>query len=189
MIIPLFLLLLLVPDDLHTATYHLLFVVGKLYKEGGRFFFRSPTLFFCAGGIAIGNAYLLPWAMLPNVIDDSDLQHGVRYESLFFSFFVFFQKFAVVRAAAVYCSRARAHAAATWPVFQGFTLGLSTLALDVAGYITDPCCGQVNWPQLSLVSAVGTHRHWRISLCSNSLIRSPGCCGCCWAQSRACFVF
>ena len=45
------------------------------------------------GGIAVGCALLLPWAMLPDVMELDELQTGgQRREGLFYSFFVFFQK-------------------------------------------------------------------------------------------------
>eukprot|EP00050_Salpingoeca_kvevrii_P003146 m.215329 g.215329 ORF g.215329 m.215329 type:complete len:195 (+) comp10777_c0_seq12:1119-1703(+) len=98
LVMPFYLLLYFAPENLSAKQVHLIFALG---------------------GVAIGNLYLLPWSMLPNVIDDAHLALGVRFESIYFSFFVFFQKFAV-----------------------GATLGLSTVALDVAGYITDPCCDE-----------------------------------------------
>ncbi len=70
------------------------------------------------GGLGLSVTYLLPWTMLPDVIDEDELIGGVRREALFYSFFVLFQKFA-----------------------SGIGLGLSTLVLEFAGYITDPCCG------------------------------------------------
>ncbi len=35
---------------------------------------------------------LLPWSMLPDVVELDELQTGLRREGLFYSFFVFFQK-------------------------------------------------------------------------------------------------
>ncbi|KAG7281257.1 hypothetical protein CRUP_019782, partial [Coryphaenoides rupestris] len=49
-----------------------------------------------AAGISVAAAYLLPWSMLPDVVDDFKVKnpdiHG--YEAIFFSFYVFFTKFA-----------------------------------------------------------------------------------------------
>eukprot|EP00051_Salpingoeca_urceolata_P005405 m.73008 g.73008 ORF g.73008 m.73008 type:complete len:536 (+) comp14302_c0_seq1:315-1922(+) len=70
-------------------------------------------------GSVLAAAYLTPWAMLPDVIDFSELHTGVRREALFYSFFVFFQKFAT-----------------------GIALGVSTGVMQAAGYITDPCCDE-----------------------------------------------
>uniref|UniRef100_A0A8C0NWL7 Sodium-dependent lysophosphatidylcholine symporter 1 n=3 Tax=Canis lupus TaxID=9612 RepID=A0A8C0NWL7_CANLF len=71
-----------------------------------------------AAGISVAAAFLLPWSMLPDVIDDFHLKqpqsHGT--EPIFFSFYVFFTKFA-----------------------SGVSLGISTLSLDFAGYQTRGC--------------------------------------------------
>ncbi|KAM8975292.1 sodium-dependent lysophosphatidylcholine symporter 1 [Pelodytes ibericus] len=69
-------------------------------------------------GLSVASAFLLPWSMLPDVIDDFLLKnpdsHG--HEPIFFSFYVFFTKFA-----------------------SGISLGVSTLSLDFAGYKTGNC--------------------------------------------------
>ncbi|XP_058991069.1 sodium-dependent lysophosphatidylcholine symporter 1 isoform X4 [Mustela lutreola] len=71
-----------------------------------------------AAGISVAAAFLLPWSMLPDVIDDFHLKqpqfHGT--EPIFFSFYVFFTKFA-----------------------SGVSLGISTLSLDFAGYQSRGC--------------------------------------------------
>ncbi|XP_032102950.1 sodium-dependent lysophosphatidylcholine symporter 1 isoform X2 [Sapajus apella] len=71
-----------------------------------------------AAGISVAAAFLLPWSMLPDVIDDFHLKqphfHGT--EPIFFSFYVFFTKFA-----------------------SGVSLGISTLSLHFAGYKTLSC--------------------------------------------------
>uniref|UniRef100_A0AAY4D981 Sodium-dependent lysophosphatidylcholine symporter 1 n=1 Tax=Denticeps clupeoides TaxID=299321 RepID=A0AAY4D981_9TELE len=69
-------------------------------------------------GVSVAAAFLLPWSMLPDVVDDFEVQnpdsHG--HEAIFYSFYVFFTKFA-----------------------SGVSLGVSTLSLDFAGYITNGC--------------------------------------------------
>lgn len=82
-------------------------------------FFLQPgqiTLLFilaimAGGGVSIG--YLIPWSMLPDVIEQDELETGVRREGLFYGFFVFLQKL-------------------------GLSLGLaiSNFVLEAAGYIT-----------------------------------------------------
>jgi GPH family glycoside/pentoside/hexuronide:cation symporter len=82
-------------------------------------FFLQPgqiTLLFilavlAGGGVSIG--YLIPWSMLPDVIELDELETGVRREGLFYGFFVFLQKL-------------------------GLSLGLaiSNFVLEAAGYIT-----------------------------------------------------
>uniref|UniRef100_A0A8C5T2E8 Major facilitator superfamily domain containing 2B n=1 Tax=Malurus cyaneus samueli TaxID=2593467 RepID=A0A8C5T2E8_9PASS len=88
-----------------------------------------------AAGISVAAAFLLPWSMLPDVIDDFKLQHPSSHghEAIFFSFYVFFTKFTA-----------------------GVSLGISTLSLDFAGYRTRGCSqpGQVNFTLKMLVSAV-----------------------------------
>ncbi|XP_077006266.1 sodium-dependent lysophosphatidylcholine symporter 1 isoform X1 [Tamandua tetradactyla] len=71
-----------------------------------------------AAGISVAAAFLLPWSMLPDVIDDFHLKqpHSHGTEPIFFSFYVFFTKFA-----------------------SGVSLGISTLSLDFAGYRTRGC--------------------------------------------------
>ncbi|XP_054251245.1 sodium-dependent lysophosphatidylcholine symporter 1 isoform X3 [Indicator indicator] len=88
-----------------------------------------------AAGISVAAAFLLPWSMLPDVIDDFKLQHpdSHGHEAIFFSFYVFFTKFA-----------------------SGVSLGISTLSLDFAGYQTRGCSqpSEVNITLKMLVSAV-----------------------------------
>ncbi|XP_038613809.1 sodium-dependent lysophosphatidylcholine symporter 1 [Tachyglossus aculeatus] len=71
-----------------------------------------------AAGISVAAAFLLPWSMLPDVIDDFNLTHPKSrgHEAIFFSFYVFFTKFA-----------------------SGISLGISTLSLEFAGYETRGC--------------------------------------------------
>ncbi|XP_038584728.1 sodium-dependent lysophosphatidylcholine symporter 1-B-like isoform X1 [Micropterus salmoides] len=71
-----------------------------------------------AAGVSVAAAFLLPWSMLPDVVDDFKVNnpdvHG--HEALFYSFYVFFVKFA-----------------------SGISLGVSTLSLKFAGYVTGSC--------------------------------------------------
>ncbi|CAL8294667.1 unnamed protein product [Merluccius merluccius] len=71
-----------------------------------------------AAGVGVAAAFLLPWSMLPDVVDDFQVQNpdSVGHEAIFYSFYVFFTKFA-----------------------SGVSLGVSTLSLDFAGYITRGC--------------------------------------------------
>ncbi|KAM5247791.1 sodium-dependent lysophosphatidylcholine symporter 1 isoform 6-T6 [Ctenodactylus gundi] len=71
-----------------------------------------------AAGVSVAAAFLLPWSMLPDVIDDFHVKqpHSRGTEPIFFSFYVFFTKFA-----------------------SGVSLGISTLSLDFAGYRTQGC--------------------------------------------------
>uniref|UniRef100_A0A8C7DSK6 MFSD2 lysolipid transporter A, lysophospholipid n=1 Tax=Naja naja TaxID=35670 RepID=A0A8C7DSK6_NAJNA len=87
-----------------------------------------------AAGMSVAAAFLLPWSMLPDVVDDFNLQHPDcrGHEAIFFSFYVFFTKFA-----------------------SGVSLGISTLSLDFAGYKTRGCAQpeEVNLTLKILVSA------------------------------------
>ena len=70
------------------------------------------TLAFLAGaGVSI--SYLIPWSMLPDVIELDELETGQRREGVFYGVFVFLQKL-------------------------GMSLGMaaSNFALDTAGYVT-----------------------------------------------------
>ncbi|XP_029022098.1 sodium-dependent lysophosphatidylcholine symporter 1-B [Betta splendens] len=71
-----------------------------------------------AAGVSVAAAFLLPWSMLPDVVDDFQVQNpeSTGHEALFYSFYVFFTKFA-----------------------SGVSLGISTLSLDFAGYISRGC--------------------------------------------------
>lgn len=71
-----------------------------------------------AAGVGVAAAFLLPWSMLPDVVDDFQVQNPdfTGHEALFYSFYVFFTKFA-----------------------SGVSLGISTLSLDFAGYISRGC--------------------------------------------------
>uniref|UniRef100_A0AAR2LGT8 Major facilitator superfamily (MFS) profile domain-containing protein n=1 Tax=Pygocentrus nattereri TaxID=42514 RepID=A0AAR2LGT8_PYGNA len=71
-----------------------------------------------AAGVSIAAAFLLPWSMLPDVVDDFKVHNPETqgHEAIFYSFYVFFTKFA-----------------------SGVSLGISTLSLDFAGYVTRGC--------------------------------------------------
>ncbi|CAI9174634.1 unnamed protein product [Rangifer tarandus platyrhynchus] len=69
-------------------------------------------------GLSIAVSLLLPWSMLPDVVDDFQLQHqhGPGLETIFYSSYVFFTKLSGAGA-----------------------LGISTLSLDFAGYESGGC--------------------------------------------------
>jgi GPH family glycoside/pentoside/hexuronide:cation symporter len=109
----------------------------KVYYIGAAFFVlmlfalylvqpgQSVLLFIVAviAGVGVSVCYLIPWSMLPDVIELDELQTGQRREGVFYGFFVFLQKL-------------------------GLSLGLfiSGWVLDLAGYINaDP--GQPVPPQ------------------------------------------
>ncbi|XP_054900133.1 major facilitator superfamily domain-containing protein 2B isoform X2 [Poeciliopsis prolifica] len=71
-----------------------------------------------SSGLSIAASLLLPWSMLPDVVDDFRLTNSSSkgHEAIFYSFYVFFVKLAA-----------------------GITLGVSTLCLQFAGYKTRSC--------------------------------------------------
>ncbi|XP_071483837.1 sodium-dependent lysophosphatidylcholine symporter 1-B-like [Diadema antillarum] len=72
---------------------------------------------FCVfAGNAISVAMLVPWSMVPDVIDDFLIKTGNTYEAVFYSFFVMFTKFSA-----------------------GVALAVSTLALGASGYVSAAC--------------------------------------------------
>jgi GPH family glycoside/pentoside/hexuronide:cation symporter len=89
-------------------------------------FFIPPAtivpLYFVAflAGLGVSVAYLLPWSMLPDVIEYDELRTGQRREGAYYSIFVFLQKI-------------------------GLSLGLafSNLLLEGAGYINPEIVGGV----------------------------------------------
>ncbi|VDD80642.1 unnamed protein product [Mesocestoides corti] len=76
---------------------------------------RPPVYVFFAmmiwAAFTIAVAMLLPWSMLPDVIDAFYLEHNMRLEAVFYSLIVFFNKFAV-----------------------GISLAMSAGVLDLVGY-------------------------------------------------------
>ncbi|XP_070195752.1 sodium-dependent lysophosphatidylcholine symporter 1-A-like [Littorina saxatilis] len=67
-------------------------------------------------GFGISVALLLPWSVLPDVLDLFMLEKKTRQDAIFYAFYVFFNKLAI-----------------------GLGLGLSQLALSVGGYKTGEC--------------------------------------------------
>ncbi len=55
---------------------------------------QTTALYFLAilAGLGVSTAYLVPWSMLPDVVELDELQTGQRREGLFYSFMVFLQK-------------------------------------------------------------------------------------------------
>lgn len=71
-----------------------------------------------SSGLSVAASLLLPWSMLPDVVDDFRLVNPYcrGHEAIFYSFYVFFTKFAA-----------------------SISLGVSTLCLQFAGYDTGAC--------------------------------------------------
>ncbi len=65
--------------------------------QGGLFFLQPGQVglmyALCViAGTGVSTAYLVPWSMLPDVIDADELKTGQRREGIFYSFMVFLQK-------------------------------------------------------------------------------------------------
>ncbi|XP_076017802.1 sodium-dependent lysophosphatidylcholine symporter 1-B-like [Genypterus blacodes] len=91
------------------------FMIMVVTVEGNLF---SSYILAMGAGVSVAAAFLLPWSMLPDVVDDFKVRnpkiHGL--EPIFYSFYVFFIKFA-----------------------SGVSLGVSTFSLQFAGYVTGGC--------------------------------------------------
>uniref|UniRef100_A0A8B9ZHP2 Sodium-dependent lysophosphatidylcholine symporter 1 n=1 Tax=Anas platyrhynchos TaxID=8839 RepID=A0A8B9ZHP2_ANAPL len=80
--------------------------------------FLAFILLMMVAGCSMAVLYLLPWSMLPDAVDDFMLRNPscLNLEALFYSFYVFFNKFA-----------------------GGLAVGISTLGLHFAGYRAGDC--------------------------------------------------
>ncbi|HEY9847941.1 MAG TPA: MFS transporter [Leptolyngbyaceae cyanobacterium] len=68
-----------------------------IIAQAGLFFLQPsqvPLMFVLAvmAGFGVSTAYLVPWSMLPDVIELDELKTGQRREGIFYSFVVFLQK-------------------------------------------------------------------------------------------------
>lgn len=89
-------------------------LIVQLYIPEGEVYWFYPVVVIA--GISIAVALLLPWSMLPDVIDEFVLKYGTRKESIFYSFYVFFSKLSI-----------------------GVGLGISQAVLAFGGYKTGEC--------------------------------------------------
>ncbi|MEM7556112.1 MAG: MFS transporter [Cyanobacteria bacterium P01_A01_bin.84] len=74
-----------------------------IFAEAGLFFLQPGQVTFMyvlavMAGIGISTAYLVPWSMLPDVVDLDELNTGQRREGIFYGFVVQMQKFGVAGA-------------------------------------------------------------------------------------------
>lgn len=88
-------------------------LIAQLYITGNLYVYY-PLLVLA--GVSVAVALLLPWSMLPDVLDEFMLQTGTRQDAIFYSFYVFYSKLAA-----------------------GVGLGISQLALEIGGYKTGSC--------------------------------------------------
>ncbi|MEJ2448208.1 MAG: MFS transporter [Anaerolineales bacterium] len=82
-------------------------------------------------GSGIATAYVLPWAMIPDIVEHDQLRSGRRREGSYYSFASFFQKLAT--------------GAALW--------GMG-MALSLTGYITPPTSGPLPDQPVQAVNAI-----------------------------------
>ena len=92
------------------ASIWLIVLVLIFFLQPGQANLLYVASFFAGMGVSVG--YLIPWSMLPDVIEYNELETGERQEGVFYGMFVFLQKL-------------------------GLSAGLffSGIALDAAGYI------------------------------------------------------
>ncbi len=92
-------------------TFWILVCVVLFLVQPGQVALLFALAVLAGGGVSIG--YLIPWSMLPDVIELDELETGQRREGIFYGFFVFLQKLGI-----------------------SLGLALSNFALEAAGYIT-----------------------------------------------------
>ncbi|WP_088241150.1 MFS transporter [Calothrix rhizosoleniae] len=74
-----------------------------IVAQGGLFFVQPGQIIWMyvlaiMAGVGIATAYLVPWSMLPDVVDLDELNTGQRREGIFYGFVVQLQKFGVAGA-------------------------------------------------------------------------------------------
>jgi glycoside/pentoside/hexuronide:cation symporter, GPH family len=102
--------------------FWVLVCIGLFFVQPGQIVLLIIIAILAAVGVSVG--YLVPWSMLPDVIELDELQTGQRREGIFYGFFYFLQK-------------------------MGLSLGLaaSNLVLEATGYIKPAVEGATLPPQ------------------------------------------
>jgi GPH family glycoside/pentoside/hexuronide:cation symporter len=103
--------------------------VGLFFVQPGQLALLFLLAILAGAGVSIG--YIIPWSMIPDVIEQDELETGQRREGVFYGFFVFMQKL-------------------------GLSLGLaiSNFILEAAGYITPVPGGPVPVQPASVLMAL-----------------------------------
>ncbi len=103
--------------------------VGLFFVQPGQLLLLFVLAIMAGAGVSIG--YIIPWSMIPDVIEQDELETGQRREGIFYGFFVFMQKL-------------------------GLSLGLaiSNFILEAAGYITPVPGGPVPVQPVSVLMAL-----------------------------------
>ncbi len=78
--------------------------------------------------IGVGTAYLIPWSMMPDVIELDELETGQRREGIYYGFFVFLQKMGL-----------------------SLALAIANYSLELAGYVNPEMAGAVTVQNDSVV--------------------------------------
>jgi GPH family glycoside/pentoside/hexuronide:cation symporter len=84
--------------------------IALFFVQPGQFNLLLGLAILAGVGVSIG--YLVPWSMLPDVVELDELETGQRREGIYYGFFVFLQKLGI-----------------------SLGLALSNFALEAAGYI------------------------------------------------------
>ena len=81
------------------ASIWLIVMLGIFLVQPGQVGLLFLLSFLAGAGTSV--AYLMPWSMLPDVIEYSELTTGQRNEGVYYGFFVFLQKLAIAAGVAV----------------------------------------------------------------------------------------
>jgi len=84
--------------------------IALFFVQPGQFTVLLVLAMLAGVGVSVG--YLIPWSMLPDVVELDELETGQRREGIYYGFFVFLQKLGI-----------------------SLGLALSNFALEAAGYI------------------------------------------------------
>ncbi|MBK8901829.1 MAG: MFS transporter [Anaerolineaceae bacterium] len=84
--------------------------IALFFVQPGQFYLLLVLAILAGVGVSVG--YLIPWSMLPDVVELDELETGQRREGIYYGFFVFLQKLGI-----------------------SLGLALSNFILDAAGYI------------------------------------------------------
>jgi GPH family glycoside/pentoside/hexuronide:cation symporter len=91
-------------------TFWIVVEIVLFFVQPGQFNLLLILAILAGVGVSVG--YLIPWSMLPDVVELDELETGQRREGIYYGFFVFLQKLGI-----------------------SLGLALSNFILDAAGYI------------------------------------------------------
>ncbi len=75
------------------ATFWIVVQFFLFWIQPGQFYLLLGLAILAGAGASV--AYLIPWSMLPDVIDVDELNTGLRREGVYYGFFVFLQKLGI----------------------------------------------------------------------------------------------